>query len=52
VRFIYTEKVCSWEVEGPMGGEWLKSRTIRIAFCDIKMVSRLLAVQKRMELDH
>ena len=24
MRCIYTEKVCSWEVVGPMGGEWLK----------------------------
>ena len=24
MRYIYTEKVCSWEVVGPMGGEWLK----------------------------
>jgi len=24
VRCIYTEKVCSWEMVGPMGGEWLK----------------------------
>ena len=24
MRCIYTEKVCSWEVVGPMEGEWLK----------------------------
>ena len=24
MRCIYTEKVCRWEVVGPMGGEWLK----------------------------
>ena len=24
MRCIYTEKVCSWEVVGPMGGERLK----------------------------
>ena len=24
MRCIYTEKGCSWEVVGPMGGEWLK----------------------------
>ena len=24
MRCVYTEKVCSWEVVGPIGGEWPK----------------------------
>ena len=24
MRCIYTENICSWEVVGPMGGDWPK----------------------------
>ena len=46
MRCIYTEKVCSWEVVGPMGGEWLKEvDTSSVRWRGGKEYIRIVAVE-------
>ena len=46
VRYIYTEKVCSREVVGPMGGEWLKEvDTSSVRWRGGKVYIRVAAVE-------